>query len=252
MLALFGTQGKMLMSTFCCVRKIVLAGICLQLVGCSDTPAPVNSPKPAGNQTASYGYGGYGGYGDVNDIQFKDAVESNASVEQSFAGLEFIDTDGKPVQLSKFLGNKNLVLVFTRGFGGTICPYCSTQTSRLISNYDSFADRNTEVVVVYPLSSDTDIPRWDEFLAVTRKKLSSPETPVPFPVLFDIELKAVNQLGIQRQLSKPATYILDPQGQIRFAYVGSTLADRPSIKAMLEQLDKLNSDKPATEDKPSK
>lgn len=230
----------------------MLASTSLLLLGCSDTPAPVSSPKPISNSSSSYGYGGYGGYGNVNDIEFKDSVDSNASAEQSFAGLEFIDTDGKPVQLSKFLGKKNLVLVFTRGFAGTICPYCSTQTSRLISNYESFADRNTEVVVVYPLSNDTDIPRWDEFLEVTRKKLSSPDTPVPFPVLFDIELKAVNQLGIQHQLSKPATYILDPQGQIRFAYVGSTLADRPSIKAMLEQLDKLNPDKPASEDKPSK
>lgn len=235
------------MSTFDCIRMILLVGICLLLVGCNDS-TPANNPKPTNNQGMSYDYG----YGVPENITFKDSVESNADIEKGFAELEFVNTDGKPVQLSEFLGKKNLVLVFTRGFAGAICPYCSTQTSRLISNYQNFADRNAEVVVVYPLSNDKDIPRWEEFLSATRQKLSSPETPVPFPVLFDIQLKAVNQLGIQHQLAKPATYILDPQGQVRFAYVGSTLADRPSIKAMLDQLDKLNPVTPASGDKQSK
>ena len=55
-----------------------------------------------------------------------------------------------------------------------------------------------------------------------------------------VELKAVDHLGIRKDLSKPATYILDKQGQTRFAYVGDSLADRPSVKALLEQLDALN------------
>ncbi|MCH9653387.1 MAG: peroxiredoxin family protein [Planctomycetes bacterium] len=231
------------------IIMISLSGSCLLFAGCSESaPAPANDANLADNQPMSNGYG----YGAVEDIIFQDSLKSNASVEQSFSELKFIDTNGKPVQLSEFIGKKNLVLVFTRGFAGSICPYCATQTSRLISNYESITKRNAEVIVVYPLSSDTDIPRWDEFLAATRAKLSSPESPVPFPVLLDIKLDAVNQLGIQDKLAKPATYIVDTQGQIRFAYVGSTLADRPSIKAMLEQLDKLNPVTPVTEDKSSK
>ncbi len=235
------------MSTFGCVRIVLLVSICLLFTGCSDS-VPVKKPRQANAPAGAYNYG----YGAVENIAFQDSVESNADIEKGLAELAFVDTDGKSVQLGEFLGKKNLVLVFTRGFAGTICPYCSTQTSRLISNYQSFTDRNAEVIVVYPLGNEKDIPRWDEFLSVTRKKLSSPDMPVPFPVLFDIELKAVNQLGIQHQLSKPATYILDSQGQVRFAYVGSTLADRPSIKAMLEQLDKLNPVTPASGDKSSK
>ena len=65
---------------------------------------------------------------------------------------------------------------------------------------------------------------------------------IPFPIVLDVELKAVNQLGIRKDLSKPATYILDKQGQTRFAYVGDSLADRPSVKALLDQLDALNKD----------
>lgn len=60
------------------------------------------------------------------------------------------------------------------------------------------------------------------------------------PLVFDPELKVVDKLGIRKDLSKPATYILDPKGQVQYAYVGATLADRPSVKAMLDQLDEMN------------
>lgn len=232
------------MSTYRYFKLLLIAGTCLFISGCSDSDLDDNADL-ANDPGMSYGYG------EVADISFKDSLNSNASVEQSFADLKFTDTDGEPVQISEYIGKKNLVLVFTRGATGSICPYCSTQTSRLISNYDSINKRNAEVVVVYPLREEKDLPKWDEFLSVTRAKLASPETPVPFPVLFDIKLDAVNQLGIQHRLAKPATYILDSQGQIRFAYVGANLADRPSIKAILEQLDKLNPVAPVSEDKTS-
>ena len=66
--------------------------------------------------------------------------------------------------------------------------------------------------------------------------------PPPFPLVLDVELHAVDQLGIRADLSKPATYILDKQGQVRFAYVGSTIADRPSVKSLLDQLTAINAD----------
>jgi peroxiredoxin len=62
-------------------------------------------------------------------------------------------------------------------------------------------------------------------------------SPVPFPILLDEDLKIVEQLGIKADLAKPSTFILDKKGQVRFAYVGSTVTDRPSVKAMLRQLD---------------
>jgi peroxiredoxin len=182
----------------------------------------------------------YGSGNDYQAIRFKDAVQTNASVERDLTELPFVNADGKQVKLQDFLGEKHVIVVITRGYAGSICPYCSTQTSRLISNYAKFADENAEVVVIYPVETPDDTGRLDEFLKSTRRRLSDSEMDVPFPILLDVGLKAVDQLGIRKSLSKPATYILDKKGRIRFAYVGGTLADRPSIKAMLDQLETLN------------
>jgi peroxiredoxin len=61
-----------------------------------------------------------------------------------------------------------------------------------------------------------------------------------FPVVLDRNLAAVDRLGIRGAKAKPSTYILDRQGRVVYAYVGSGQADRPSVKAVLDQLDKLN------------
>jgi peroxiredoxin len=109
--------------------------------------------------------------------------------------------------------------------------YCSGQTSRLIANYKEFTKRGAEVLLVIPGPKD----KVDKFLAGARKEAD--DKAVPFPVLLDVDFQAVNRLGIRAELAKPSTYILDKQGQVRFAYVGNSITDRPSIKAMLQQLD---------------
>lgn len=209
-----------------CLSVIVIAS-CLIVEGCSEQ-------SPSGSSNGR-------GHGDQS-IHFRDTVQTNASMERDFTALSFVDVNGDEIQLKDITGKKNAIIVMTRGFAGSICPYCSTQTSRLISNYAKFADRETEVVVVYPIETWNDRGRLDEFLESTRQKLSAPGMDVPFPILLDVELKVVDQFEIRKNLSKPATYILDKMGQMRFAYVGETPADRPSIKAMLDQLDTLNED----------
>lgn len=183
--------------------------------------------------------GFYDDYYDIDpkEIQFKDDAQSQSHPEESLTELPFVDVNGRQVQLKDYVGSKNVVLVITRGFTSSICLYCSTQTSRLIANYDEFAKRNAEVVVVYPIRQDTERGHLDEFLAATKKNMDRPPDKVPFPVLLDVELKAVDKLGIRHDLSKPATFILDKEGQVRFSYVGKDLTDRPSVKALLNQLD---------------
>lgn len=218
-------------SVFAAAATLCLSG----LSGCSreTTSGPIGFYDPYGGQ-------------DYRQIQFKDSLKSNQPLEGGIAELSFTDINGEQYSLKDFLGKKNVVLVVTRGYAGSVCLYCSTQTSRLLTSYKKFSDRDTEVVVVFPVETSEDSTRHRDFVANVKGKLDTPPEKIPFPIVLDVELKAVDQLGIRKDLSKPATYIIDKQGQVRFAYVGESLADRPSVKALLEQLDALNKDNAGT------
>src|SRR5580693_831768 len=173
------------------------------------------------------------------DIHFLDDAATNAAPGDAILNLQFVDQAGKTVRPRDLIGAKNLVVVFTRGYNGSICPYCSSYTSSLITNYPKISERATEVLVVYPIAKPDQSQRLDEFLKATFIRSGDGVTKSPFPVVLDIELKAVDTLGIRKDLAKPATYILDKAGHVRFAYVGKGLSDRPSIKVILKQLDTL-------------
>lgn len=221
-------------------RGLIAIGVALLAVGCSREESPAPATGSSWRSSGAYGDGDYGGYGDGDlEITFLDEAPANTTLEDGITSLEFTRPDGERVSLQDFVGEKDVVLVVTRGNTGAICPYCSTQTARLIKSYDDFARRDAEVVVVYPIETASDSPKLDEFLAASRKKLSDPNRPVPFPVLLDVQLQAIDRLGIRKNLSKPATYIVDRTGEVRYAYVGSHLADRPSVAALIRQLEQL-------------
>jgi peroxiredoxin len=172
-------------------------------------------------------------------IRFKDDAVANAAPGDSILNLQFVDQSGKTIRPRDFIAKHNLVLVFVRGYNGSICPYCSAYTSGLISNFRAIAERDADVLLVYPIAKPDQSQRLDEFLRATFRQSSPAVRQTPFPVVLDVGLKAVDALGIRKDLAKPATYILDKKGQVRFAYVGSSLSDRPSIKSILKQLDTL-------------
>src|SRR5262245_24524021 len=92
----------------------------------------------------------WSGYAADPEKDFKDQVQANASPTTDLLDLEFTDAEGKPVSLKDYQGKQNVVLVFTRGFSGYVCPHCSAQTSRLITQQDEFVNRNAAVLVVFP------------------------------------------------------------------------------------------------------
>ena len=172
---------------------------------------------------------------DANEakIQFKDSVVSNVEVPR-LDNLAFVDTNGDRVVLSSYLGKKNIVLVFTEGFaGGMLCPFCKTQTSRLVANYDRFEELDTKVLVVYPGARD----HLEEFIEAAKTTEKKQVSLVPFPLLLDEKLEAVKFFNISSNLAHPSTFIIDKQGNVKLAYVGADMtADRPSISAMLNIL----------------
>lgn len=181
---------------------------------------------------------------------FRDDVVANATpAAEGFTGLAFVDAAGEPVDLDRYRGAKNVVLVVTRGntsglppemHTGTICLYCASQTARLVANYDAIAAHDAEVVVVFPVAGGADAPALEAFRAAVAADAArhdaKPAAAAPFPVVLDVGLAAVDRLGLRADLSRPATYVIDKEGRVRFAYVGESAADRPSVKAILGQL----------------
>ncbi|MGD9856148.1 MAG: hypothetical protein AB7U20_14485, partial [Planctomycetaceae bacterium] len=122
--------------------KLCLSIVCLHfllLTGCSKDPTAGTSPSPAANP-ANAGGGNSGGGGEdyydsyygAGEITFVDEVATNVAVGDEITSLTFTDIDGNVTALSDYVGKKSVVLVITRGNTNPICPYCTTQTSRLI------------------------------------------------------------------------------------------------------------------------
>jgi peroxiredoxin Q/BCP len=214
-------------------------GVCLSalfcaalLVGCSENRKPKAYPK------VDYGYGF-----DTSNLpsiakQFLDdpPAAQTRTVAADKMPLTFIDLDGKPVDLAAFRGKSNVVLVMTKGMpqtAGVFCPGCLAQMNALVANAAEFKKRGAEVLVVFPGPSE----KAGEFL--TTAKARDGDKPSPIPLLLDKDMAAVTVLGITGDRAKPSTYILDRKGNVVYAYVGEHTTDRPSIKALLGQLDKL-------------
>ena len=184
---------------------------------------------------------------------FLDDVASNATPDATgFDALQFQDTKGEPWDLARYRGTRNVVLVITRGrtsgqpaemHRGRICLYCASQTARLVANHDAIKAHDAEVVVVFPVVSAADRTEVARFTAAVDRDARRHDgvggaTP-PFPVVLDVGLGAIERLGLRADLAKPATYVLDKEGRVRFAYVGQSPADRPSVKAIVGQLSAL-------------
>jgi peroxiredoxin len=169
--------------------------------------------------------------------QFHDDAPANRNVSPDKVPLTFLDLDGKKVDLASYRGKSNVVLVVTKGMpqspGGVFCPGCLAQMNAMVANHAEFKKRDAEVLVVFPGPSE----KAGEFL--TNAKAREAEKPSPIPLLLDKDLVAVELLGIRGDLARPATYILDRKGNVVYAFVGEGTTDRPSVKALLAQLDKL-------------
>jgi peroxiredoxin len=175
--------------------------------------------------------------------RFHDDPQPNRTVAGDQIPLQFVDSSGKSVDLASYRGKSNVVLVVVKGMpkfpGGIFCPGCLAQVNSLTANHEEFTKRGAEIVMVFPGPSD----KLPQFLADGKVDGAGGNPGVPFPLVLDPDLKAVEGLGIRGDLAKPSTYILDKKGNAVFAFVGETTTDRPSVKALLAQLDKLNGKK---------
>ncbi|MGB7346816.1 MAG: redoxin domain-containing protein [Pirellulaceae bacterium] len=171
-------------------------------------------------------------------VKFAEVSESQPISIENFSDLRFTDKEGKEVQLSEVMTHEYLVLVVTRGWYGGGCFYCASQTSRWARRFEELEPFDAQLVVIFPTESDKDNDRVDE-LSKRIKGGDIPNESVPFPILLDVNLTGVDQLGIRAELAKPSTYIVDRKGRVVFAYVGESIADRPTVDSILKQLAQL-------------
>jgi peroxiredoxin len=176
--------------------------------------------------------------GPDDGIRFSEISQSQPITIEDFSELRFTTSDGEEVALADVMSRDYLVLVITRGWYGGVCVYCASQTSRWARRFDELDPYDAQLVVVFPTETAEESSKVSE-LTKRIKGGQIPNEEIPYPVLLDINLKGVDQLGIRSELAKPSTYIIDRQGRVRFAYVGETIADRPSIDSILKQLSEL-------------
>ena len=112
---------------------------------------------------------------------------------------------------------------------------CPTEIAGFGKLNREFTDRDTQVLGV---STDSD------FVHLAWRKSHPDLRDLPFPMLSDIKRELTTELGILDQaagVAQRATYIVDPEGVIRFVYVTDLSVGR-NPEEVLRVLDALQTD----------
>ena len=84
-----------------------------------------------------------------------------------------------------------------------------------------------------------------EILAISTDDLSQAQQAIDvigleFPVLSDQDAMVIEEYGVLASgISRPATFVLDRDGAIRWQYVGHSRSDRPTNGEIISQLQDL-------------
>jgi peroxiredoxin len=159
-------------------------------------------------------------------------------VGHELSRTRFLSSTQATVDVATRKGKKNVVLVVLRGFDGSVCIACSGQTLAISKNLDEFDKRDAEVFLLYPGKAES-IP---VFLDAVRDLEGGNAQALPVEILLDVDLAVVKEFKIEGKLAKPSTLIMDKKGIVRFAHVGQSKTDRPTVGQMLDALDRIVKD----------
>jgi peroxiredoxin (alkyl hydroperoxide reductase subunit C) len=128
--------------------------------------------------------------------------------------------------------NKWLVVFFWPKDFTFVCP---TEIAEFGKLNREFADRDTQV-----LGASTD----SEFVHLAWRQHKEELNKLPFPMLADVKRELATALGIidrNEGVAQRATYVVDPEGIIRFVMVTDLNVGR-NVKEVLRVLDALQTD----------
>ncbi len=155
---------------------------------------------------------------------------ARALLNKMLPQTRFLSSTGTVIDLTRL--KKPVVVCLMRGFSGQVCIYCATQTAAIANNYQKFTNAGAEVVVIYPGPTES-VPAFVQAVQSLRKD------PPPMPIGLDVSLLLVRGLGVEENLAKPTSLIIDTDGKIVYAYIGASMADRPSVEDLLQALRKV-------------
>ncbi len=146
------------------------------------------------------------------------------------------DLSGNEVQLTKLMKQGPVVLVMLRGYPGYQCPACTAQVGDFTSRARHFAETKATVVLVYPGKAGGLAERAKEFMGKST-------LPTGFHLAIDADFAVTNAYHLRwdkaGETAYPATFVIDEEGEVRFAQISRTHGDRVKGTAVLAELKKL-------------
>ena len=122
-----------------------------------------------------------------------------------------------------------VVLTFYRGWVGYQCPVCIRQAKALDAAAADFDKAGVQLATIYSGTPE----QAGEFARKAGLKNASVS-----PLLFDEHRQAAyayNVLTNDRKEVRPATFVIDKEGVVRWAYTGKGAGDRPSPDTVLAE-----------------
>lgn len=130
--------------------------------------------------------------------------------------FQLVDLTGQTHRLSDYQGKVVLL-----NFWASWCPPCLHEMPSMTRLKSLLAERDFEILAVNLAEQPED---FADFLA---------KNPVNFPILLDPKGQAIQDWRI---IAYPTTYLIDRQGQLRFALFGGTEWDQPHHLEIIHQL----------------
>ncbi len=142
------------------------------------------------------------------------------------------------VELAGLLERGPVVLVVLRGYPGYQCPACSAQVAQFVAQAEAFGKAGAQVVMVYPGPKMVG-PKNDLGVRAT-EFVSETQLPKNFHLVIDPAYKFTNKYHLRwkvpRETAYPATFVIDPEGEIVFAEVSQSHGGRTNVADVLEAL----------------
>jgi peroxiredoxin len=182
----------------------------------------------------------------VKEIAATGIVERAPKVGDTVKMFELPDASGKPVRLAHLLAQGPVVLTWYRGGW---CPYCNIGLRGLLQAEPKIREQGATLVAVTPelpdMAADT-VKRNDLTFVVLTDKGNSvarqykivyrlPETVSATMKSFKVDLEKRNG-DSSDELPLSVTYVLDPKGVIRWAFVDADYRKRAEPADIVEAL----------------